>query len=144
ISKRSHLLKVGEVILLFNIVLFVTAMTVLGVEPALYSILTYIAAARTVDYVIYGLEEYTAITIVSTESSAIRDRIIGQLDRGVTVFKGHGGLSGAEQQILYCVVTRLEIGGVKDIVHSLDPSAFVVSQALADVDGGVVKRKPLH
>ena len=144
ISKRSHLLKVGEVILLFNIVLFVTAITVLGVEPALYSILTYIAAARTVDYMIYGLEEYTAITIVSTGSSAIRDRIIGQLDRGVTVFKGHGGLSGAEQQILYCVVTRLEIGGVKDIVHSLDPNAFVVSQALADVDGGVVKRKPLH
>ena len=88
-------------------------MAMLGVEPALYSILTYIAAARTLDFVIYGLEEYTAITIVSARSAVIRERIIGELERGVTVYKGYGGMSGAEQEILYCVVTRLEIGKVK-------------------------------
>jgi uncharacterized membrane-anchored protein YitT (DUF2179 family) len=79
ISKRSHLLKVGDVILAFNIVLFLVAMSLLGVEPALYSILTYIAAARTLDFVIYGLEQYTAITIVSARSALIRERIVGQL-----------------------------------------------------------------
>jgi uncharacterized membrane-anchored protein YitT (DUF2179 family) len=117
---------------------------VLGVEPALYSILTYLAAARTVDFVIYGIEEYTAITIISGESDAIRERIINELDRGVTIYKGHGGMSGVEQNILYCVVTRLEIGGVKSIVRALDENAFVVSHPVADVDGGVIKRGALH
>jgi len=144
ISKRSAMLKVGDVILLFNIALFLTAMILLGVEPALYSILTYIAAARTLDFVIYGLEEFTAITIVSSQSAAIRERITGELGRGVTVYKGYGGHTGHEQQILYCVVTRLEIGKVKAIVRSVDENAFVVSHALADAEGGVVKRPALH
>jgi uncharacterized membrane-anchored protein YitT (DUF2179 family) len=144
ISKRSHVLKVGDVILIFNVALFLAAMTVLGVEPALYSILTYVTAARTLDFVIYGLEAYTAITIVSSQSAAIRERITGELERGVTVYKGYGGLTGAEQEILYCVVTRLEIGKVKAIIHALDEHAFVVSHALADAEGGVVKRAALR
>jgi uncharacterized membrane-anchored protein YitT (DUF2179 family) len=144
ISKRSSLLKVGDLILAFNILLFVVAMTVLGVEPALYSILTYIAAARTLDFVIYGLEEYTAITIMSARSARIRERIVGELERGVTVYKGYGGLTNAEQDILYCVVTRLEIGKVKAIVRAVDPHAFVVSHPLADAEGGVVKRAARH
>jgi len=144
ISKRSHVLKVGEVILLFNVLLFVVAMSVLGVEQALYSILTYLAAARTLNFVIYGIEEYTAITIISPEHALIRERIISRLDRGVTIYKGHGGLSGQEQEILYCVVTRLEIGSVKQIAKEIDPRAFIVSHPLADVEGGVVKRGALH
>ena len=144
ISKRSALMKVGDVILAFNIVLFLAAMSLLGVEPALYSILTYITAARTLDFVIYGLEQYTAITIVSGRSAIIRERIVGELERGVTVYKGFGGMSGAEQEILYCVVTRLEIGKVKTIVRAVDPHAFVVSHPLADAEGGVVKRAAIH
>ncbi|HMF97311.1 MAG TPA: YitT family protein [Vicinamibacterales bacterium] len=140
VSKRSALLRVGDVILIFNVILFVTAIAILGVEPALYSILTYITAARTLDFVIYGLEEYTAITIVSARSSAIRVRITGELERGVTVYRGYGGLTGAEQEILYCVVTRLEIGKVKAIVRGEDASAFVVLHPLADAEGGVLKR----
>jgi uncharacterized membrane-anchored protein YitT (DUF2179 family) len=144
VSKRSALLRVGDVILIFNVVLFVAAMTVLGVEPALYSILTYMTAARTLDFVIYGLEEFTAITIVSARSAAIRERITGELERGVTVFKGYGGLSGAEQEILFCVVTRLEIGKVKAIVRAEDAAAFVVSHALAGAEGGVLQRRSPH
>src|SRR5262245_44848744 len=144
ISKRSHLLRVGDVILMFNVVLFLIAISVLGVEPALYSILTYVTAAKTLDFVIYGLEEFTAITIVSSQSAAIRARIVGELERGVTVYKGYGGLTGAEQEILYCVVTRLEIGKVKTIVRAVDESAFVVSHALADAEGGVLKRAVRH
>src|SRR3954464_6210409 len=140
ISKRSNLLKVGDVILAFNVVLFLAAMSLLGVEQALYSILTYVAAARTLDFVIHGIEEYTAITIVSRLSGEIAARIMTHLGRGVTVYKGRGGLSDEEQEILYCVVTRLEIGKVKGIVKQFDPHAFVTSHPLADVDGGVVKR----
>jgi uncharacterized membrane-anchored protein YitT (DUF2179 family) len=141
ISKRTHLLKVGDVILIFNIILFLTAMSILGVEPALYSILTYVTAAKTLDFVIYGLEEFTAITIVSPDTDVIRDRITQELERGVTMYKGSGGLSGIDQNILYCVVTRLEIGRVKAIARAADPRAFIVSHPVADVDGGVVKQR---
>ncbi len=144
LSKRSDLFKVGDIILAFNVVLFLAAMTVLKVEEALYSILTYVAAAKTLDFVIYGLEQFTAITIISDRSAAIRENITGTLGRGVTVFRGYGGKSGADQDILYCVVTRLEIERVKALVRGLDPKAFVVIHPLADAEGGVVKRAGLH
>jgi len=144
ISKRTHLLRVGDVILVFNVLLFLAAISVLGVEGALYSILTYITAAKTLDYVIYGLEEYTAITIVSRQSHAIREVITRELGRGVTVYKGYGGMSGEEQRILYCVVTRLEIGKVRSIVKAIDAGAFVVYHALANAEGGVMKKTGLQ
>lgn len=143
ISKRSHLLKVGDVILVFNVALFLTAMSVLGAESALYSILTYFTAAKTLDFIIHGIEEYTAMTIVSGRADAIRAEITTSLGRGVTVYRGYGGMSGSEQHILYCVVTRLEIGKVKLIVKGIDENAFIVSSSLSDVEGGVVKRAPL-
>lgn len=144
ISKRSSILRVGDVILGLNVVIFVVAIWVLGVNQALYSILTYVAASRTLDFVINGIEEYTAMIIVSPESNAIRESITWKLGRGVTVYKGEGGVSGAPQDILYCVVTRLEIGRVKSIVREHDVSAFVVTHALSDVDGGVLRRAVSH
>jgi uncharacterized membrane-anchored protein YitT (DUF2179 family) len=143
ISKRTSVWKVGDVVLAFNVLLFLVAMALLGVEAALYSILTYVAAARTLDFVIHGIEEYTAMTIISAEPAAIRADIIGTMGRGVTVYKGYGGLTSAEQDVLYCVVTRLEIGKVKTIVRAHDSAAFIVSNALADVEGGTVKKRSL-
>lgn len=143
ISKRSAVLKVGDVILGFNVVLFLVAIVVMGVEPALYSILTYGAAAKTVDFVIHGIEEFTAITIVSGACEGIRHRIVDELGRGATLYRGRGGKSNEERLILYCVVTRLEIGRVMNIVRELDPRAFVVSHPLADVQGGMVRRPAL-
>jgi uncharacterized membrane-anchored protein YitT (DUF2179 family) len=144
ISKRSHLLKVGDVILGFNVALFLVAMSVLGVEAALYSILTYFTAAKMLDFVLHGIEEYTAITIVSSQSDAIRSEIMTALGRGVTVYRGYGGMTGSEQHILFCVVTRLEIGKVKTLIKNVDPNAFIVSHTLSEVEGGVVKRASLH
>jgi uncharacterized membrane-anchored protein YitT (DUF2179 family) len=144
ISKRVSVLRVGDVILAFNVVLFLVAMTVLGIDAALYSILTYVAAARTVDFVLYGIDEYTAITIMSEMNATIRERITRDLGRGVTVYRGYGGLSGAEQDILYCVVTRLEVGKVRAIVRDLDAGAFIVFHPLAGAEGGVVKARGFH
>lgn len=144
VSKRNDLLKVGDVILIFNVLLFLVAMSALGVDPALYSILTYVTAAKTLNFVIYGIEEYTAVTIVSDYSDLIRERITRELNRGVTIYRGYGGHSGAEHKILYCVVTRLEIGKIKTITKELDQGAFIVSHPVADVEGGVVKRSELH
>ena len=149
VSKNSHLLRVGDVILILNIFIFLAAAFFLGVEPALYSILTYAAASKTIDFLIHGIEEYTAITIISTKSEEIREAITRGLNRGVTVYKGGGGMGSKgitefEQSILYCVVTRLEIGKVKDVIKEIDPTAFVTTHALSDVEGGFIKKPLLH
>ena len=144
ISKRSHLFRVGDVILGLNVLIFLTAEFFLGVEPALYSILTYLSATKTLDFLLHGLEEYTAITIVSERSAAIREALTVGLGRGVTVYKGRGGMSGADQEILLCVVTRLEIGKVLNIAQDLDDSSFITIHPLAEVKGGVLKKTVHH
>jgi uncharacterized membrane-anchored protein YitT (DUF2179 family) len=120
------------------------ALSVLGVEKVLYSILTYITAAKTLDFIVYGVEEYTALTIVSGQNSKIRQEIINKLGRGVTILKGVGGLSGQDQEVLYCVVTRLEVGQVKKIINAHDEQAFVALNTLVGVEGGVMKKTFLH
>lgn len=149
VSRSSHLLKVGDVILILNIFIFLAAAFFLGVEVALYSILTYISASKTIDFLIHGIEEYTAITIVSTKHAEVKDAIINRLHRGVTVYKGHGGMgsrgiSESEQQILFCVVTRLEIGGIKNVIREIDPAAFITTHTLNDVEGGLLKKSSIH
>jgi uncharacterized membrane-anchored protein YitT (DUF2179 family) len=143
ISRRGDVLRVGDVILLFNVVLFTAAMVVLGVHAALYSILTYVAAAKTLNFVLYGFDEYTAVTVVSDQHASIRRRVTEDLGRGVTVYRGYGGMSGVERDILYCVVTRLEVGKVKAIVRELDPAAFIVFHPLTGAEGGVIKKRVL-
>ena len=144
ISKRSGYVKVGDVILGFNVVLFLVAISLLGIDAALYSILTYVSAAKTLDFVLHGIDEFTAITVVSDSNATIRERIMGELGRGVTIYRGYGGMSGAEKDILYCVVTRLEIGRVKAIVREVDANAFLVFHSLAGAEGGMVKRTLPH
>lgn len=149
VSRNSHLLRVGDVILLLNIAIFLTAAFFLGVESAMYSILTYVAATKAIDFLLHGFEEYTAINIISEKGDEIREAIVGQLHRGVTVFKGSGGMGNHgettdERSILYCVVTRLEIGAVKSVVAEIDPQAFVTTHTLTDVEGGLIKRPLLH
>ncbi len=144
ISKSSHLLKVGDVILILNIFIFSAAAFFLGIESALYSILTYFAASKMIDFLIHGIEEYTAVIIVSEKSAEIRQSIVRDLNRGVTIYKGRGGLTGADQDILYCVVTRLEIGSIKSAVKDIDEAAFIVVHPLADAEGGVTRKPALH
>ncbi len=149
VSRSSHLLKVGDVILILNIFIFLAAAFFLGVESALYSILTYVAASKTIDFLLHGIEEYTAITIISMKNEEIKEAITNRLHRGVTVYRGHGGMGSrgiadSEQDILYCVVTRLEIGNIKNVIREIDPTAFVTTHSLSDVEGGLIKKTVLH
>jgi uncharacterized membrane-anchored protein YitT (DUF2179 family) len=143
IGKRSPAVRVGDVILAFNVVLFLAAMRLLGVEEALYSMLTYVSAARTLDFILHGIEEFTAMTIMSAAPQEIRQAILSEMGRGVTIYKARGGMSGEDREIIYCVVTRLEIGRVLRIIDTFDASAFVVQHPLANVRGGVVHRHAL-
>ena len=144
VSKSSHLLRVGDVILILNVFIFLAAAFFLGIESALYSVLTYFAASKTIDFLIHGIDEYTAIVIVSDKNEEIRQAIIHDLNRSVTVYKGRRGLTETEQDILYCVVTRLEIGNVKNLVKEIDESAFIVTHPLSDAEGGIIKKTILH
>jgi len=144
IANRAGALRVGDVILGFNVVLFLVAMSTLGTEAALYSILTYIAAARTLDFVLHGIDEFTAVTIVSEQHEALRQRLTRDLGRGVTIFKGERGLTGTDQDILYCVVTRLELGKVRTAVRQIDANAFIVYHPLSGAEGGRVRVRGLH
>ncbi len=149
VSRKSHLLKVGDVILILNIFIFLAAAFVLGVESALYSILVYAAASKTIDFLLHGIEEYTAITIISMKNEEVKEAIINRLHRGVTVYRGHGGMGSkgvndSDQDILYCVVTRLEIGNIKSVVREIDPTAFITTHSLSDVEGGLIKKAALH
>lgn len=149
VSRSSHLLKVGDVILILNIFIFLAAAFFLGIESALYSILTYATASKTIDFLLHGIEEYTAITIISPKYEEIKDAIMNRLHRGLTVYHGRGGqgsrgVSESDQEILYCVVTRLEIGNIKNVVQEIDPTAFVTTHSLSDVEGGLIKRAVYH
>jgi uncharacterized membrane-anchored protein YitT (DUF2179 family) len=144
ISKRGHILKVGDVILVLNIFIFSAAAFFLGIESALYSMLTYFAASKTIDFLIHGVEEYNAVIIMSERSEEIRQLILRKLERGVTVYKGRGGMTDDEHDILFCVVTRLEIGRIKTAAHGVDAGAFIVVHPLAYAEGGVIRKLALH
>lgn len=142
---RKVSLTVGDFILIFNIVIFSIAAYVLSMEVALYSILTYLSASKTVDFILEGIEEYTGVTIISTHSQQIMNMIQNELGRGLTVYSGRKGFgkSGASNQnidIIFTVITRLEINRLTSEVNRLDPRAFIVMQSIKDTRGGMVKK----
>jgi uncharacterized membrane-anchored protein YitT (DUF2179 family) len=143
LSKRTFA-TVGEVILGLNVLIFSLAAIFLGVEPALYSVLTYFAAFKTIDYLLHGIEAYNGVTIFSAQHESIRQAIITELGRGVTVLKAVGGYTAAEQEVLYCVVTRLELTRLESLVKAKDPTAFIVVSPVHEVSGGVIKQRAFH
>lgn len=143
LSKRTFA-TVGEIIMALNVLIFSIAAIFLGVEPALYSMLTYFTATKTIDYLLHGFEAYNAVMIVSPQHEVIRQTILAQMGRGVTAFKAQGGYTEVEQVVLYCVLTRLELTTLESIVRARDATAFMVISPILDVDGGVVKRRTFH
>ncbi|MHB1178529.1 MAG: YitT family protein [Daejeonella sp.] len=146
---RRSILSMGDIILLINVVIFFAAAFVLGIETALYSILTYLSASKTVDFIIQGIEEYTGVTIVSAKSAQIRDAIIKNLGRGVTIYKGERGFESSQFKnkdidIIFTVVTRLEVSKLKQEVEQIDHKAFIVMSTISDTKGGIIKPRPLH
>ncbi len=142
ISRRLGL-SIGDVILVFNIIIFAVAAIFLGIEVAMYSILTYLSASKTVDFLIHGIEEYNGVWITSQKSNEIKQQIFDQMHRGVTVYNGQGGLTNAAQDILFCVVTRLEVPRIKQIIRDIDKRAFIVINPVSDASGGVLKKQVL-
>lgn len=146
---RKSTLTVGDFITVFNLVLFFVAAWVFGIERAMYSILTYFAASKTVDFIINGWEEYIGVTIISHHSGVIEKMIRKQLRGGMTIYKGEFGFrdvspSHENKRIIFCAITRLEVSNLIALVESVDPNAFIIQHPIKDTKGGLIKRRPLH
>ena len=138
---------IGDVIVLINLLIFLAAAYLLSIETALYSMLTYLAASKTLDFVVEGIEEYTGVTIISKASEEIRAMIIEKLGRGVTIYPAKGGYGKDglynEYDVIFSVITRLEIRKLNIEISKIDPNAFVVMNKINDTKGGMIKKRTL-
>jgi uncharacterized membrane-anchored protein YitT (DUF2179 family) len=136
---------IGDIIIVINVFIFSAASYLLSVEVAMYSMITYLAASKTLDFIVEGIEEYTGVTIVAIKSEEIRQMIIHKMGRGVTVYTGKRGYGKKgetkEVDIIYTVVTRLELNKLNTEIQKIEPDAFVVMNAVKDTKGGIVKKR---
>lgn len=147
VSRRTSL-SVGDFILIFNIVVFSVAAYFLSVEIALYAIITYFVASKTVDFIIEGIEEYTGVTVVSRKNDEISQLITNKMGRGVTIYKGVRGFGKdghvmQETNIVFTVITRLEVSRLKAEILAIDPKAFVLMHSIRETKGGMIKKRPI-
>lgn len=137
----------SEIIMVFNTVIFLVAAWQFGIETTMYCIITYFTATRATNYVVDGIEEYTAMNIVSSQEEEIKSYLVNELGKGITVYKGERGyLPGsfaikAETQIIVTIITRLEIKQIQDALMKIDPKAFIYVQSIKEAAGGVLKVK---
>ncbi|MBT4762802.1 MAG: YitT family protein [Bdellovibrionaceae bacterium] len=144
LSKKTGL-SIGDVMLIFNLLIFSIGAYYFSIETAMYAILTYLSASKTVDFVIRGIEEYTGVTIISQKSHLIRKMITHELKRGATSYAGQGGYAQDGEglinyNIIFTVLTRLEVAKLQFEVYEIDPNAFVIMNSIKDTRGGMVKR----
>ena len=144
---RKLSLTIGDVLLLINIIIFSVGAYVLSIETALYAILTYLAAGKTVDFVVDGVEEYIGVTIISNKHEDLRLMLTKKLRRACTIYAGKGGYgtSGNSygKDIIYTVVTRLELAKLQTEIDKIDRNAFIIMGIVKDLKGGMIKKKPL-
>lgn len=138
---------IGDIIIVINVLIFSAAAYFLSIEIALYSMITYLAASKTLDFIIEGIDEYIGVTIISSHNEEIRQMIINEMGRGVTVYNGKKGYGRSGEtkniDIVYTVITRLELNKLKTEIEKIEPNAFVVMNSVKDTRGGMIKKRPL-
>lgn len=140
LSKKFGL-SVGEIIMAFNIFIYGASGLVFGWEQAMYSILTYFVAYRVIDTVIDGLDTSKSVRIISDCSEEIGKVLVEDLEIGITYLYGRGGYSGIDKTVIYCVVSRLEMSKLKEVVRRIDPSAFLSVVDVHEVYGTRMKKR---
>lgn len=138
---------IGDIIIIINLFIFSTAAYFLSLEIAMYSMITYLSASKTLDFIVEGIEEYTGVTIISSHNNLIREMIINVIGRGVTVYRGRRGFGShgesKDTDIVYTVVTRLELNKLNTEIEKIDPNAFIVMSSIKDTKGGMIKKRAL-
>ncbi|MGN7357688.1 YitT family protein [Paenibacillus sp. SAF-054] len=143
VSKKTRV-PVGQIIMIMNVFIFIIAGFVFGWDSAMYSIFTYYMASKVMDIVVEGLNESKSVTIISAEYEEISQTIQDRLGRTTTFIYARGGYSGEDTQMIYCVVTRLELAKLKSVVHEIDPKAFIAIEHVSDVLGGNFEKNAIH
>ena len=146
---RKTGLSIGDFALVFNIFIFTAVVYFLSFEVAMYSILTYLSASKTMDFIIEGIEEYIEVTIISHHHEKICMMIINELGKGITIYQGKSGFGKSGKNlgtinIIYCVITRLEIGKFQNEILKTDPLAFIVMNSVRDLKGGMIKKRQFN
>ena len=144
ITDRKTVFSVGEIVMFINLFILSSASFVFGWDKAMYSLVAYFVISKMIDVVIKGLEETYAVMIVTSQHDEITDKLMKQMDKGVTLLHGEGGYSKEKRKILYCIVTRLEIDSLKSIVLDIDEAAFITINPVSDIVGGRLRRKKRH
>ena len=148
-GKKSSF-SVTDIVFAINVIIFSIAALKFGIQTSFYSMLTYFTASKTVDYVVEGIEEYTGVTIISSQSEIVKDRLVNELGRGITVYKGERGyLPGNfevhnDTDIIFTLITRLEMRKLKNLLHEIDPNAFIFASTIKEASGGIIKRRSRH
>ena len=137
ISKKTNL-SVGEVVLIFNLIIYTIAGFVFGFDRAMYSLLTYFITFKVIDFVSEGLEQAKAAMIITEKGTSLSKEIYKRLGRTTTTIKGKGLISG-EKEVMYCVLTRIEIYELRHIVEEMDESAFITILDVSDIIGNHIK-----
>ena len=137
ISKKTSL-SVGQVVLFFNLIIFGIAGFIFGFDRAMYSLLTYVITFKVIDFVSEGLEQAKAAMIITSKGTDLSKEIYKKLGRTTTTIKGKGLISG-EKEVLYCVLTRIEIFELRHLVEEMDESAFVTILDVSDIIGNHIK-----
>lgn len=146
-TKRRTGFSNSEIIMLFNTFIFAGAAFHFGLETAMYALITYFAATRTTDYVVDGIEQYTSINIISSEHERVKDFLVNEMGKGITIYKGERGyLPGSfdirtDCEIIVTIVTRLEINQIQDSIMEIDSRAFIYIQSIKEAAGGILKVK---
>ncbi|MBJ9988235.1 MULTISPECIES: YitT family protein [Paenibacillus] len=143
LSKRLRM-PVGQIIMIMNVFIFIVAGFVFGWDSAMYSIFTYYMASKVMDIVVEGLNESKSVTIISNEYEEISQTIQDRLGRSTTFMYARGGYSKEDTQVIYCVVTRLELAKLKALVQEIDPKAFIAIEHVSDVLGGNFEKNAIH
>jgi len=137
----------SEIIMLINTLIFAVAAFQFGIETAMYSVITYFTATRAINYVVDGIEQFTAMNIISGRHDEIKSFLVNELGKGITVYKGERGyLPGSfdvktDTEIIVTIVTRLEIKQIQEALTRIDPRVFVYVQTIKEASGGILKAK---
>ncbi len=140
IMGRKTVYSVGEMVMFMNLFILTAAGFLFGWDKAMYSLVAYYVISKTIDMVLKGLDEMYAVMVVTEKHQEVSSALLKDMGRGVTILHGAGGYSGRPQEILYSVVTRLEMGKLKDVVQEVDPDAFVTIHQISDIVGGRLRR----
>ena len=140
LNQRLHI-SIGDVIMCFNTVLFISSAYFLGFEIAMYSIISYFSASKAIDFLVTGLDEHISMMIVTEKSSEIKSFLLEEFQKGVTILKAQGGFSEKEQNVLFCVMTRFDLSKIKPAILKEDPRAFIITHRIGFSMGGIIKHK---